>query len=191
MAIGNALEVAEAIQILHGEHQGSPLAELSLTLGAYMLLLAEKAGNIQEGKEKLQELISNGMGARKLEELIKAQGGNPEIVEDPYLLPQAKYVTSVLAQSDGYLVSVNAEEVGRSAMILGAGREKKSDIIDPAVGIWLKKRIGDKVSAGDPLAVIHSNDKDKTEEAKNNLLKYYIIGNEKPEIKPLIIDIVE
>ncbi|MEQ8223947.1 MAG: pyrimidine-nucleoside phosphorylase [Candidatus Eremiobacterota bacterium] len=190
MAIGNAIEVQEAFEILRGEITGGPLKEASLTLGAHMLLLAGACSDITEGKDKLQELISNGMGARKMEQLIEAQHGNPKVVEDPYLLPQAKYVSSVLAPSGGYLQSVNAEEVGRSAMILGAGREKKSDKIDPAAGLWLKKRIGDKLEKGDPIAVIHSNDKEKTEDAKKCLLEAYKIGEEKPAEKPLIIDVI-
>jgi pyrimidine-nucleoside phosphorylase len=190
MAIGNALEVQEAFEILRGEITGGPLKEASLILGANMLLLAGACNNIEDGKARLQELISDGSGARKMEELIEAQKGNPKVVEDPYLLPQAKYVSSVLSPACGYLQSVNAEEVGRSAMILGAGREKKFDRIDPAVGLWLKKRIGDKLEKGDPIAVIYSNDKEKTEEAKKCLLEAYKIGEEQPEEKPLIIDII-
>jgi len=191
MAIGNALEVAEAFEILRGETTQGPLRELSITLASHMMLLAGACKSIEEGKEKAREIISDGSAVRKMEELIEAQKGNPSVVEDPYLLPQAKYVTSVLSPSDGYLQSVNTEDVGRAAMILGAGREKKSDIIDPAVGIWLKKRLGDRVSKGDPIGVIHSNDKDKTEEAKKCLLDAYIIGDHKPEEKPLIIDIFQ
>ena len=189
MAIGNAIEVQEAFEILRGEI-GGPLKEASLILGANMLLLAGACNNIEDGKTRLQELISNGMGVRKMEELIEAQKGNPKVVEDPYLLPQAKYVSSVLSPACGYLQSVNAEEVGRAAMILGAGREKKTDRIDPAVGLWLKKRIGDKLEKGDPIAVIYSNDKEKTEESKKCLLEAYKIGEEKPEEKPLIIDVI-
>ncbi|OQA19806.1 MAG: Pyrimidine-nucleoside phosphorylase [bacterium ADurb.Bin363] len=190
MAIGNALEVMEALEILRGEISSSPLKEVSLTLGAYMLLLAGACENIDKGKERLQKLISNGMGARKMEQLIEAQKGDPKVVEDPYLLPQAKYISSVLSPVDGYLQSVNTEEVGRAAMILGAGRERKSDRIDPSVGIWLKKRIGDKIQKGDPIAVIHSNDKDKTEDSGKCLLDAYKMGDEKPEEIPLIIDII-
>ena len=191
MAIGNALEVAEALEILRGELAGGALKELSVALAAHMMLLAGACENLEDGKREALDIISSGRAARKMEELIEAQKGNPAVVEDPYLLPEAKYINSVISPDEGYLKSVKTEEVGKAAMILGAGRAKKSDRIDPAVGIWLKKRIGDKVSKGEPIGVIHSNDKDKTEEAKKCLLEAYTIGEEKPVSPPLIIDVFE
>jgi len=189
-AVGNALEVKEAIDTLKGEGPYD-LTELCLTLGTQMLLLAEVANNSEEAREMLERAISDGSGLAKLKELIAKQGGNPEVVDNPDLLPQAKYSVEVTAPRDGYVQRIEAEEVGISAMILGAGRETKESEIDLAVGLTLAKKVGDELAKGDAIATLYYNDETKVEEAKEILLKAYQIGDTKLELNPLIYEIID
>ncbi|MHB8171785.1 MAG: thymidine phosphorylase, partial [Thermincolia bacterium] len=176
-AVGNALEVKEAMSTLKG---GGPadLRELCLTLGGHMIKLASLVGSAEEGKEKLAGLLDGGAALVKFKEMIAAQGGNPEVVEKQDLLPQAGQLVEVKATQDGYVQSMEAETIGIAATILGAGRETKDSIIDPAAGIVLRKKVGDQVKAGDALAVLHVNRHDKVEEARQMVTGAYAIGAE-------------
>jgi len=189
MAIGNALEVREAIEILQGEG-GGDLLEVTLLLGAHMLLAAGKFQTVEEAREELLRLIQEGKGIEKLRELIKAQGGDERVVDNPYLLPQAKIITSISTDKEGYIAEINAKKVGEAAMILGAGREKKEDRIDPAVGIWLKRRVGDKIKPGDPLAVFYANDRERLEKARERFMEAYSYSSSPPRPMPLVYDII-
>ena len=188
-AIGNILEVKEAIELLKGNGP-KDLLELTLTLGANMLLCAEKVTSIEEGKALLKENIANGKGLEKLKEFIKAQGGDVSPIDNPELFPVAKYIIPVTAENDGYITKINTEAMGLIAMELGAGRATKDSIIDLTVGIVLNKKRGDKVNKGDVIAYIHSNKEDNNkieEKIKENIkieaefndnipLIYYVIS---------------
>jgi pyrimidine-nucleoside phosphorylase len=153
-AIGNALEVREAIETLQGQGP-SDLEELCLVLGAHMLHLGGKAASFEEGREKLAELIHKGYALKKFKEFVAAQGGSPSIIDQPAMLPSAEVIEPVLAESDGYVAEIEAEEIGVCAMMLGAGRETKESVIDLSAGIVLHKKVGDPVRAGETLAELH------------------------------------
>lgn len=189
-AIGNALEVKEAIELLKGNGP-SDLLELTLTLGSYMVLCSNKAKNIEEARTMLLENIKNGKGLEKLKEFIKAQGGDNSFIDDVSKLPKAKYIEEVRATKSGIINKINAEAFGLIAMELGAGRETKESSIDLAVGIVLNKKREDKVNSGDILAYIHSNNKENIEKAKQKILSNIEINEELTKNIPLIYDIVE
>ena len=189
-AIGNALEIKEAIDLLKGNGP-KDLLELTLTLGSYMLICGNKVENFEEGRKLLLQNIENGKGIEKLKEFIKAQGGDPSLVDDTDKLPKAKYIEEVRCTKDGVITKINAEAFGLIAMELGAGRETKESDIDLAVGIVLNKKVDDNVQEGDILAYIHSNDKNNIEKAKNKILNNIIISKKNTEKLPLIYDIIK
>lgn len=161
-AIGNALEVKEAIETLSGKGP-KDLTKLVLTLGSQMVVLAGKAKNTDEAKQMLLHSINSGKAIAKFKEFIQNQGGDTSIVEDTSKLPQAKYKIELPAPKSGYVSRMIANEIGIASMLLGAGRATKDDKIDLAVGIVLHKKIGDKVEKGESLLTIHSNKEDITE----------------------------
>ncbi len=176
-AVGKALEVREAIDILKG---GGPadLRELCLTLGGHMVKLAGLADSSEAAREKLAALLDGGEALAKFKEMIVAQGGNPDVVEKPELLPQSGQQLEVKAARDGFIQAMEAETIGIAATILGAGRETKESVIDPAVGIVLRKKVGDMVKAGEALAMLHVNRQDKVEEVRKMVTGAYAIGAE-------------
>ncbi|OUO41377.1 pyrimidine-nucleoside phosphorylase [Megamonas hypermegale] len=161
-AIGNALEVKEAIETLSGKGP-KDLTKLVLTLGSQMVILAGKAKNIDEAKQMLLNSINSGKAIAKFKEFIQNQGGDTSIIEDTSKLPQAKYKIELPTLKSGYVSRMVANEIGIASMLLGAGRATKDDEIDLAVGIVLHKKIGDKVEKGESLLTIHSNKEDITE----------------------------
>ncbi len=189
-AIGNALEVKEAIETLKGNGP-EDLYELSLVLGAKLLVLAEKVDNEIDGRNMLIEAVGSGKALEKLKELVRYQGGDVSYIENPELLPKAKYIMEVKSNDEGYVKSINAEEVGKCALALGAGRETKESIIDLAAGIVLNKKVDDKVEIGETLAYVHGNDLSKVEEVKNRLLNIFIIGDKNKEVKRLIYNEIQ
>lgn len=175
-AIGNALEVKEAIDILKGEGPDD-LREISLLLAAQMTVLAGKADSIEEATALLIDAIDSGAALEKFKMFIENQGGNPDIVDNPELLPQAKFKYEVPAEQDGYVTSIGAEGLGVASSMLGAGRAVKDDVIDLAVGIVIHKKVGDKVVSGESLATIYANQKD-VQNVKQKVLDNYTIGDE-------------
>ncbi|OPX04015.1 pyrimidine-nucleoside phosphorylase [Geobacillus sp. LEMMY01] len=155
-AVGNALEVKEAIATLKGDGPHD-LTELCLTLGSHMVYLAEKAPSLDEARRLLEEAIRSGAAIAAFKTLLAAQGGDASVVDDLDKLPKAAYTSTVTAAADGYVAEMAADDIGTAAMWLGAGRAKKEDTIDLAVGIVLHKKIGDRVQKGEALATIHSN----------------------------------
>ncbi len=189
-AIGNSLEVKQAIEILKG---GGPedFRQLLLELGGWMLVMAKKAKNLERAKQKLQEVISNGRGLEKFAELVKAQGGDPKIIEHPdKILPKARKVSVVTSPNEGYIYSLDTRLIGEAATVLGAGRAKIDDSIDPAAGIIIKKKLGDKVKKGEPLAFFHWNTEKKLSLARDKFLNAYQIISKKPKIQPLIYEVI-
>ncbi len=171
-AVGNALEVKEAIDTLNGNGP-KDFVELCLTLGAHMLIAGGKAATKEEARIMLTEVINNKKALKKLADFVAAQGGNPEAVYNPEMLPQASIVEEVKATSDGYISAITCDEVGICSLILGGGRETKESEIDLSVGIILTKKKGDYVKAGDTIAIIHANDEDKKNQAIARLQAAY------------------
>ncbi|KAF6509866.1 Pyrimidine-nucleoside phosphorylase [Geobacillus stearothermophilus] len=155
-AVGNALEVKEAIETLKGNGPHD-LTELCLTLGSHMVYLAEKAPSLDEARRLLEEAIRSGAAIAAFKTFLAAQGGDASVVDDLDKLPKAAYTSTVTAAADGYVAEMAADDIGTAAMWLGAGRAKKEDVIDLAVGIVLHKKIGDRVQKGEALATIHNN----------------------------------
>ena len=188
-AVGNSLEVIEAIETLKGKGP-KDFVMLCETLGAYMLLLAKVVDNFEDGKARIQEAISRGTALDKLKEFIENQGGNSDIVDDYSLLPQAKEIIEIKAPKTGYIARIEAEEIGVCAMMLGAGRETKEDELDLSAGIVLAKKVADFVNEGDIIAYMHYNKLDKIEGAKERFLKAYTISDEKVEPGKLVYGVV-
>jgi len=189
MAVGNALEVKEAIEILKGERTGA-LRDVSLILGAYMLYTAGRRSNIEQGKDMIQDALYSGKGADKLKELIHAQGGDQRVVDDPSLLPLADNVIAIKAEQDGYIYSIDARSVGEAAHLLGAGRSSKEDMIDHRVGIVLHKRTGETVRMGEPLADFYVTREELLDKAIDTFKRAVVIRQEPPEPKPLVYGVV-
>ncbi|TCW42250.1 thymidine phosphorylase [Thermohydrogenium kirishiense] len=185
LAIGNSLEVVEAIDVLKG-NGSKDLLDVCMVLGADMLTIAGVAKDTDEAKEMLKEALTSGKALDKFKEFISAQGGDARIVDDISLLPQAKYVESWCAEEDLYIKDLYALDLGLIAMKLGAGRSTKEDSIDLSVGIMLGGKIGDIVRKGDPIATIYANDRDKLEWALNEIKKFIIITDEYVERPQLI-----
>lgn len=164
-AVGNALEVKEAIATLQGNGPAD-LTELALTLGSCMLVLGGLDPDPDAARRRLEELIANGSGYRKFLQMVEAQGGDVEMVLDPERLPSASWQTEVIAESSGFVVEANAGKIGRASVVLGAGRLTKESSIDLGVGILLRKKVGDAVAQGETLAVLYGNDQSLLEEAK-------------------------
>ncbi|MFL0253046.1 pyrimidine-nucleoside phosphorylase [Clostridium neuense] len=186
-AVGNAIEVKEAIDTLKGVGP-KDLTELVLTLGSHMVCLAGKAESEEEARKKLLEVIKSGKAIEKLKLFIKNQGGDASVVDNPDKLPQANYKIDVPAKKSGFVSEIVADEIGTAAMLLGAGRATKEDTIDLAVGIMLRKKVGDKIKKGEPLVTLHSN----REEVEEVISKIYnnIIISDKAETPKLIHGVV-
>ncbi|WEZ09699.1 pyrimidine-nucleoside phosphorylase [Priestia flexa] len=187
-AIGNALEVKEAIDTLQGKGP-KDLEELCLTLGSYMVLLAEKAESLTEARQKLEEVIANGKALEAFKVFLESQGGDDSLVDDPTKLPQAKHIVEVEAKTDGYVSEIIADSIGTAAMWLGAGRATKESEIDLAVGLVLQKKIGDYVKAGESLVTIHSNTEDIAK-VKERIYESIKLSEEAVEAPPLVYDTI-
>ena len=188
-AVGNALEVKEAIETLQGRGPADFL-ELCLTLGTQMLLLGKKAKTEEEARKKLLAVIEDGSALRKLAEFVEAQGGDSAAVYDTSLLPKASLAKEIKADRDGFVGHIECEEVGICSLLLGGGRETKESSIDLSVGIMLQKKVGDSVLSGDTLAILYANDGKKLEAAAERLLRAYRITDEEPEKRSLIKGVV-
>ncbi len=188
-AVGNALEVREAIDTLGG-HGPADFLELCLTLGSQMLMAGGKAESAREAEGMLRGVIADGSALRKLAEFVEAQGGDSRVVYHPELLPEAAITLPVEAPKSGYVTRIVCDEVGICSLILGGGRETKESEIDLSVGLVLRKKVGDYVESGEPLAVIHANDAGKAEQARTRYLKACTIAGEVPERTPFIKDIL-
>ena len=184
VAVGNALELAEAVETLKGNGPADYL-EHSLMLSAYMLVLGKKAKNIDDGKRMASEVIKNGKAFTMLRRLVAAQGGDTRVIDDLSLLPQAKFTIEVKAEQGGWIKEVHAREVGESAVDLGAGRAKKGDAIDPAVGILVHIKVGDHVKAGQVLFEVKANNLELAEKVIPRLLAAVKIVNEPVDKLPL------
>ncbi len=188
-AVGNALEVREAVDTLRGCGP-KDFVELCLTLGSYMLVAGGKAATEEEAEQILRAVIEDGSALDKLAEFIAAQGGDRELVYHPEKLPQASITQEIESPADGYIQRIVCDEIGICSLILGGGRETKESAIDLSVGLVLHKKVGDAVKKGESLAVIHANDQAKLDMAKERFLQAYTIASDPVEKKPLIKGIV-
>lgn len=188
-AIGNSLEVIEAINTLKGNGP-KDLLELTLNLGSYMLILGKKASSFEEGYNMLLENIKNGKALEKLKEFVKAQGGNEKYVDDTNCFEKASFIIEVKAKKSGIISKIHAEKLGLIAMELGAGRATKESKIDLSVGIVLNKKRGDKANKGEILAYIHANDMEKGEKASEKLINAIEIQDSFENNIPLIYEVV-
>ena len=189
-AVGNSLEVIEAIQFLKGD-MPEDVKEVVLELGAYMVQLAGKGEDIQENKARLLENIENGKGYEKFIQLIENQGGDSSYIRDIHLFPKANYIEKIYSPKDGYIQSMNAKKIGKIVCDLGAGRIRKEDSIDNAVGIVLNKKVSDKVKKEELLVTIFANSKEKLEEAKKKLIEVIQIENTGIEKPKMILEIMK
>ena len=171
-AVGNALEVEEAVATLRGEGP-EDFTKLCMTLGSYMLIAGGVASDEEDAMRKLKQVVEDGSALNKLAEFVQAQGGDPKAVYDTALLPKASIVEEITSEYDGYICKIDCDEIGICSLILGGGRETKESVIDLSVGLILHKKVGDHVKAGESLATIHANDLAKLNAAKERFLKAY------------------
>ena len=189
-AVGNNLEVIEAIKFLKGE-MPEDLKVVVLELGAYMVKLAGLGDDLEENKNKLLENINNGKGYNKFLELVNNQGGDISYLENLDKFEKAKYVEPIIAQSSGFINEINAEDKGKVACGLGAGRIRKEDGIDYSVGIVLDKKVSAKVEKGDVIGYIHANDLQKLTIAKEQIKNIIKISSNQVKAEPIIFEIIK
>ena len=188
-AVGNALEVMEASQTLQNAGP-TDLTKLSIELAARMIYLGKKAGTLEEARRLAEEKLVDGSGYKKLKQVVAAQGGNPQALDRFELLPNATGMREVASPRGGYVSSIDAEDIGAASNMIGAGRDKKEDAIDPAVGIILEVKAGEKVDAGSVLCRLYYTKEDRVEEAAEMVEDAFRISAQKPDERELILEVV-
>lgn len=189
-AVGNSLEIAEAIDILSGKGS-EQLLEVCLVLGSHMLVLAGKTSSVAHGKEVLTKLIHTGEALAKFGDFIAAQGGDRQIITDRSRLPQASRKHSIISSTTGYIQHIDAAAIGNSAMLLGAGRAKKGDPIDLAVGLVLHGRVGDFIKQGESLATLYTNDQNHINSVCAKVTTAISVGDSLATPQPLLLGTVD
>ena len=184
--IGNSLEVVEVIEILRGEGPAD-LRLLCLELAGWMLHLGGVSNTVAEGKKQSERLIASGKAFEKFRQMVELQGGDPRTIDNPNKLPQAGRTVTLSSPRSGYLASLECEQVGTACVVLGGGRERKEDSVDPTVGIVLHKKVGDSVSAGEPLAMIYYNSEERAARSRQLLQQSYQIAESLPHGKRSLI----
>ncbi len=185
-AVGNSLEVVECIEVLNGRGPHD-LRELCVILSAWMFLLGRRVQNLEEGKKLAGNLIASRKAREKFREIIRLQGGNPCVIDDLSLLPRARYQADLESPADGYVTAMMCEQIGAAGVLLGGGREKKEDSIDHAVGIIVHKKLGDRVTAGEPLCAVHYNSTQRLENARPLILSSYTISPQPLQQSPPLV----
>ena len=188
-AVGNTLEILETIQCLKG-NMPEDIKEIILGIGAQIIKLAGEGDNLEENRNKILENINNGRAYTKFLELVQIQGGDISYIENPEKFQKARYIIPVYSEEEGYVEELNAEKVGVTSVHLGAGRVKKEDGIDHSVGMWIEKKVGDRVNKGDILAYIHANDAEKGNTAVKDLKQAYKIIKNPIQMENYILDII-
>ena len=188
-AVGNALEVREAIDTLRGEGP-KDLRELCLVLGGEMLALARVAKNADQGRARLEGALDRGEALVKFRDMVRAQGGDPDAIDRPRRLPQAPVVVPVPSPAQGSVSGIDAQAIGFAAMLLGAGRATKEDMIDPAVGVVLRKKVGDAVRPGEPLAEVHASVDERAAQVVGHVQSAYSISGHRPGRGTLIYEVI-
>ena len=188
--IGNSLEIEEVLTVLRGQGP-EDLRELCKELAAWMLILGRRCDDTASARVLYDELIQSGSALAKFSQMIQLQGGDPTLVEDPAVLPRTKRSIEVRSSMSGYVGAIQCESVGTACVLLGGGRQKKEDAVDPAVGIVLHKKVSDRVAAGDALCTIHYNDDSRMAAAKNILQQSFSIGDSMPAPRKLIHRVIK
>ena len=184
--VGNSLEVVEVLEVLQGEGP-IDLCELCLGLAGWMFFLGECAATVQEGKQMSRQLIASGAALAKFKEMVELQGGDAGVVDDPKRLPRAQHTLDVVSPASGYVTAIHCEQAGTACVILGGGRERKEDSVDPAVGFVLHKKVGDSVTKGETLCTVHYNSDVRGQRAQALLQESFQIGHAAPAAKrPLV-----
>ena len=187
--VGNALEVEECIEVLHGRGP-EDLRHLCLELAGWMFQVGGCSKTIAEGRQLADQLLQSGQAFETFRRMVELQGGDPAVIDDPQRLPRAKRRLSVLSPGNGYVGAIQCEAVGAACVVLGGGREKKEDSVDPAVGIVLHKKVADRVSTGEPLCTIHYNSEARAAQAKKLLEESYQIAGSPPEARRLVHQVI-
>jgi pyrimidine-nucleoside phosphorylase len=184
--VGNAMEVHECIEVLHG---GGPadLRNLCLDLAAWMFYLGDAVKSVEHGKRLAEQLIASGMAFERFRQMVELQGGDISVIDDPTRLPSAEHLVSAPSPASGFVTAIACEQVGTACVILGGGRERKEDSVDPAVGIVVHKKIGDKVSVGEALCTIQCHSDAQAARAKTLLIESYEISAAAPAHNPNLI----
>ncbi len=188
--VGNALEIRQAVEILQGDESAADYREVTLALGGWMLALAKLARTPAEGAEKMAGAIKDGRGLAALRAVIKAQGGEPAIVDDPSLLPKAKFNRVVTAPKDGFVTRLDARLVGQAAVQLGAGRAYMEQELDYGAGFELKRKVGEPVKKGQAIAVLHANDVGRLGMGERLFAEALAVGPKAPRVKPIILEVL-
>ncbi len=190
-AVGNATEIAECIDVLHG---GGPddVRDVSYELAAWMFYLGERTKTVDEGRALAAEMVRTGVAAEKFRQIIELQGGDPKVMDDTGRLPKAKNSLEVKTPADGYITSMMCEQIGTASVVLGGGREKKEDNVDPSVGLMVRKKVGDAVSTGEPVFTVYYNSDARMPEALKLLESSFTIASAPPsEKRPLIHKVLQ
>jgi pyrimidine-nucleoside phosphorylase len=188
-AVGNALEIMEASQTLQNAGPAD-LTKLSLELAARMIFLGKKAPSLEEARRTAEKHLVDGSAYRKLKQVVQAQGGNPQALDKFELLPNATGMREITSPRAGYVAAIDAEDIGIASNMIGAGRDKKEDAIDPAVGIILEVKAGEKVDAGSVLCRIYYTKEDRVEEAADVVEDAFRVSGQKPDERELILEVV-
>jgi thymidine phosphorylase len=188
--VGNSLEIIESLDTLKGKGPRD-LTDLSVELAAYMLLLGDIAPNLDAAREKALSILASGAGLETFRKIIQMQGGNPKVVDDYSLLPKAERHFPFKSMSSGYVTAIHAEKIGVAAMLLGAGRERIDSKIDHAVGLELKKKVGDPVTAGETICNVLYNDESRLPGALELLNSAYLISPNPTAALPLIYEVLD
>jgi len=186
---GNAMEIAECVEALQGKGPAD-LRELSIELSAWMFFLGERTASVADGRKLAEEMIASGRARDKFREIIREQGGDERIVDDPQRLPQARSKLDVTSQTAGLVAGIDCERLGVACGVLGGGREKKEDTIDPAVGLEFHRRLGDRVERSATLATLHYNSGARLAEARQLVESSYRIGHAAPPPRPLVHKVI-
>jgi pyrimidine-nucleoside phosphorylase/thymidine phosphorylase len=188
--IGNALEVIEVGEVLRGRGP-EDLRELCLHLAGWMLHLGGVSRSVAEGTQLSAQLIASGKALEKFRQMIELQGGDARVIDDPARLPRAQHTLQITSRNAGFISSMQCEQIGTACVILGGGRERKEDSVDPAVGIVLHKKVGDRVDAQEPIATIHYNSEAPAKRAHKLILEGIQIAEEAPLKRPLIHRVIQ
>ena len=188
-AVGNANEIIEAIEFLKGNY-ADDLKEVVYTIASLALNEKGEVKELEEAKEKIDKVINDGSALKILSEFIEESGGNKELVNNYDLLPKAKSVMEIFSEKEGYIKKIKTEEIGKAAMIIGAGRAKKEDEVDHAVGINIFKKVGEKIAKNEKIAEIYYNNGENVEESKNMILEAFVLTEEKVEKQKAVLKII-
>ncbi len=192
MAVGNGLEMREAIEGLTGKiPYNDPLMQVSFVLAGRLLMLSNIASTQEDAEIMLKKAVEDGSGFTRLRSMLEEMGGDVRYVDDPNLLVRTKRIVPIYKDCTGYIKKLDAKSIGLAALLLGAGREKAGDTVDPAVGILMKKRCGDRIEKDEPIAYMYVNDETNLDEAVSKLVNAVSVADEKPEDEALVYDIIE